>query len=243
MPHIRGAYLFFAVMTLDFLLSAPVLLAWGTYFVGVASPGPSILAIMSVAMNEGRRAALTFAGGVACGAFFWAIMATLGVSAIIASHPPLMIAIKLAGGCYFVWLAWRAARSALRATAPLALKQSASSLSRPRLYLRGLLMHLTNPKAVLIWMSIVAMGANTGGYAAARPEPGMGQGSPTVQASGALGVTAGCMVIGLTVFATYAVLFSTSRARRIYAACRRWLDGAMAFMFLIAGVSLLTLQV
>lgn len=229
-------------MNLDFFLSAPVLLAWGTYFVGVASPGPSIMAIMSVAMNDGRQAALTFAGGVVCGSFFWALMATLGVSAIIASHPPLIIGIKIAGGCYFLWLAYRAARSALRAPTALRLNQTATHGSTTRLYVRGLLMHLTNSKAVLIWMSIVAMGADTSGYADANQNVSYTTASgPT--SSGAIGVTAGCMVIGFSVFASYAMLFSTSRARRAYAASRRWLDGGLAIMFMIAGLSLLTLQV
>ncbi len=227
-------------MNLDFFLSTPVLLAWTTYFVGVASPGPSILAIMSVAMNDGRQAALTFASGVASGSFFWAIMATLGVSAIIASLPPLIIGIKIAGGCYFLWLAWRAARSALRAPAALTLNQTGAHGSRSRLYMRGLLMHLTNPKAVLIWMSIVAMGARTSGYGHTSAGHATASGpAPT----GAISVTAGCMVIGLAVFTSYAMLFSTSRARRAYAACRRWLDGGLSIMFLVAGISLLTMQV
>jgi threonine/homoserine/homoserine lactone efflux protein len=42
------------------------------------------------------------------------------------------------------------------------------------------------------------------------------------------------------VFSSYAVLFSTESARRIYAAIRRWLDGSLAVMFAIAGIKLLS---
>ncbi|MGF6853174.1 threonine/homoserine/homoserine lactone efflux protein [Paraburkholderia sp. CI3] len=51
---------------------------------------------------------------------------------------------------------------------------------------------------------------------------------------------AACMLIGATVFSSYAVLFSTASARRVYTAIRRWLDGSLAVMFGIAGVKLLT---
>ena len=48
------------------------------------------------------------------------------------------------------------------------------------------------------------------------------------------------MCIGVSVFSSYALLFSTASARRIYIAVRRWLDGSLAVMFGIAGLRLLT---
>ncbi|MFA4913033.1 MAG: LysE family translocator [Alcaligenaceae bacterium] len=220
------------------LFSAPILLAWATYFVGVASPGPSIMAIMSVAMGSGRQAALIFAGGVASGAFFWAVTATLGVSAAIAAYPPIISAIKIAGGLYFLWLGYRAARSAWRARVPAAPIATAKPHAYIWLYVRGLLMHLTNPKAILIWTSIVAMGANVGITRSVS-----GAGALAAQVASPWLVTVGCMLIGTTVFASYALLFSTARARRIYAACQLWLDAGLAVMFVLAGISLLSTSI
>lgn len=92
-----------------------------------------------------------------------------------------------------------------------------------RLYLRGLLLHLTNPKAILVWLSIVSLAV-----------------SPVGGASHTVPVVLGCMCIGVSVFSSYAVLFSTASARRIYLAIRRWLDGSLAIMFGIAGLKMLT---
>jgi len=221
-------------MDLHPLFSAPILLAWATYFVGVASPGPSIMAIMSVAMGSGRQAALIFASGVASGAFFWAITATVGVSAAIIAYPPIVTAIKIAGGLYFLWLGYRAARSAWRTRVAAPVEAAAKPHAHAWLYVRGLLMHLTNPKAVLIWTSIVAMGADAG------MADGMGAtGMSPVGVASPWRVTIGCMLIGTTVFASYALLFSTARARRVYAACQLWLDAGLAVMFVLAGISLL----
>ncbi|RAS25861.1 LysE family translocator [Paraburkholderia bryophila] len=204
------------------LLSADVLIAYGAYFVGTASPGPSNLAIMSLAMSAGRRAALTFALGVVSGSFFWALLASLGLSAVLASYSEGLVAIKIAGGLYLLWLGFKSARSAFSTEA---LPTSSARPDEPpqRLYLRGLLLHLTNPKAVLVWLSIVSLAM-----------------SPAGGGSHTLPVVLGCMCIGVSVFSSYAVLFSTASARRIYLAIRRWLDGSLAIMFGIAGLKMLT---
>ena len=49
-------------------LPAHLLLAWSAYVLGTGSPGPSNLAIMATAMNEGRRSAVALAAGVVTGA-------------------------------------------------------------------------------------------------------------------------------------------------------------------------------
>lgn len=209
-------------MTPTAFLTADVLIAYSAYFVGTASPGPSNLAIMSLAMSAGRRSALTFALGVVSGSFFWALLASLGLSAVLATCSECLAAIKVAGGIYLLWLGVKSARSAF---APRAVPASDARRNEPltRLYLRGLLLHLTNPKAVLVWMSIVSL--------AMSPADGTSHIAPIVL---------GCMCIGTSVFSSYALLFSTASARRVYIAVRRWLDGSLAIMFGIAGLKMLT---
>lgn len=209
-------------MTASAFLSANVLLAYTAYFVGTASPGPSNLAIMSLAMGSGRKAAFGFALGVMSGSFSWALLATLGLSALLATYSQLLIAIRIAGGLYLLWLAWKSARSALTPHKPMT---GAARTPEPfrRLYVRGLLLHLTNPKAILVWLSIVSLAV-----------PSSGGTSHT------LTVVLGCMGIGVFVFSSYAVLFSTATARRVYGSIRRWLDGSLAIVFSVAGLKLLT---
>ena len=209
-------------MTASPLLTANVLIAYSAYFVGTASPGPSNLAIMSLAMSAGRRSALAFALGVVSGSFSWALLASLGLSAMLATYSECLVALKIAGGLYLLWLGFKSARSAFSA-APLSTSAARPNEPLKRLYLRGLLLHLTNPKAILVWLSIVSLAL-----------------SPAGGASHTLPVVLGCMAIGATVFSSYAVLFSTASARRVYLAIRRWLDGSLAVMFGIAGIKMLT---
>jgi threonine efflux protein len=204
------------------LLSANLLLAWSAYFVGTASPGPSNLAIMSIASTSGRRAAFAFAAGVMSGSFFWAMLAALGLSAALTAYSGFLVAVKIAGGLYLLWLAFKSGRAALRPKARNA-AANADGQSPRRLYARGALLHLTNPKAILVWMSVAALGSSAG------------EGP-----SHMLMVVAGCLCIGVSVFGGYAALFSMPAARRIYARLQRWLDAGLALVFGAAGLRLLT---
>jgi threonine efflux protein len=211
-------------MTGGALFSANVLFAYSTYFVGTASPGPSNLAIMSIATANGRKAAFAFALGVLSGSFFWAALATLGVSAALIEYSRFIGSIKLFGGLYLLWLAFKSGRSALTMTS-VASPEGERQETCARLYRRGALLHLTNPKAILVWISIATLASSNG---AGEPH--------------AIAVIPGCLCIGLLVFGSYATLFSTASARRIYARIRKGLEGCLAVVFGIAGIKLLTLR-
>lgn len=99
-------------MTGHAFLSANLLLAYLAYFVGTASPGPSNLAIMSIVSHSGRRAAFAFAAGVMSGSFFWVMLAALGLSAILVAYSRFLLAVKIAGGLYLLWLACKSGRAA-----------------------------------------------------------------------------------------------------------------------------------
>lgn len=199
--------------------SANLLLAYAAYFVGTASPGPSNLAIMSIAANDGRKAALAFAAGVISGSMFWAIVATVGISAALIAYSHFIVAIKIVGGLYLLWLAFKSGRMAL-SPSRVASSKAGQHTTLKALYTKGALLHLTNPKAVLVWVSIVALSSNGSGATHAAVIPG-------------------CALIGSLVFSGYAFLFSMESARRLYTRARRGLDGSLAVIFAMTGIKLL----
>src|SRR5229473_7087427 len=124
-----------------------VLLAYATFFVGLASPGPNILAVLGTSMSVGRRSGLALALGVAAGSFCWAMLSVVGLSALIASYAAALRGIKVAGGLYLLWLAYKTFRSAL-STQDLEARTLAGSARGPLSYtVRGLTIQMTNPKA------------------------------------------------------------------------------------------------
>lgn len=87
-------------MTDSRLFSANLLLAYSAYLVATASPCPSNLAIMAIAMNSGRKSALLFALGVVSGSFFWAILAWIAIVSL--ALPPgasVSAALSVVAGC------------------------------------------------------------------------------------------------------------------------------------------------
>lgn len=206
------------------IVSANMLFAYSAYFIGIASPGPSNLAIMSIATTDGRRPAFMFALGVMTGSLFWALLATLGVSAAMMAWSHFVVAVKIFGGVYLLWLAFKSGRSALTVTDKVS-QEAGRSPPLAHLYARGALLHLTNPKAILVWISIAALASSTTGNA----HP--------------VAMVPGCLVIGITVFGGYALVFSTATARRLYTRIRRVLEACLAIVFALAGVRLLASRV
>lgn len=96
------------------------LLAHTAFAIGVASPGPSVLAVMGTAMAQGRARALALASGVICGSLFWGLCAAFGLAALMERWSGALAVVKVVGGLYLLWLAWQAARKARRPPGPVA---------------------------------------------------------------------------------------------------------------------------
>ena len=111
-------------------IPAHLLLAWSAYVLGTGSPGPSNLAIMATAMNEGRRSAVALAAGVVTGSWFWGLAAFFGLSALLATYSQALVVLKILGGLYLLWLGLRSARSAWSARPPPSATAVSASLRR-----------------------------------------------------------------------------------------------------------------
>ncbi|WP_062470801.1 LysE family translocator [Variovorax boronicumulans] len=203
-----------------------IALVYGTYLIATASPGPSNMAIMGTAMRDGRRPALALAAGVVTGSLFWAILAATGVSAVLTAYAQALVVLKIAGGLYLLYLAFRAGRSAMRPGAD-AMKGSAErgALRYRTLYRQGVLMHIGNPKAIMSWIAIISLGVR--------------QDTP---AGGLPAIVGGCVLLGIMVFGGYAIVFSTASMIALYARLRRWIEGVLSAVFAAAGLKLLVSQ-
>ncbi len=205
---------------------SPFLSAYLVYLVAVLSPGPANLAIMSTAMAQGRRAALVLALGIFAGSFTWAMAASLGLATVLRHYGQALNLLKIAGGLYLLYLAIKAARSALRKNQPTMQKDSPiRSQQTGAIFLRGYLIHLTNPKSIFAWVAIISLGL-----------------PPNASLSSVTMVVGGCLITGFCVFCGHALLFSTARAARLYTASRRYVDGTLALLFGAASVKMLTVS-
>ena len=185
------------------------------FFIAAASPGPTTLAVATVSMHSGRKSGLFFGAGLALGLAFWGLVAATGLGAILQASSYALSVLKLVGGAYLLWLAWMSARSAM-VKADMSVPPKSTRYTGFR---HGLVLNLSNPKAVIAWM---ALGLDDGGSAA-----------QVMLATGT------CMVLGLAIYMLYALVFSTSGAMALYRKTRRWIDGAVAGLFAAAGIGLI----
>ena len=194
--------------------------AYLVYLVAVLSPGPATMAIASASLSEGRRQGFTMAAGIFCGSMTWAMAASVGLATVLTHYAHALTAMRIVGGLYLLYLAWRAFRSAASSTDPLARRTVPASLRMT--FLRGYAIHLTNPKAIFAWLAILSLGLPAGAT------------GTTVAA-----IVSGCLITGLAVFMGYAWLLSLPGALRAYRSARRYIDGSLAVLFAAAGAKLL----
>ena len=198
-----------------------MLVAWG---VAGASPGPATLAIAGTSMQHGRPAGLAIATGVICGSACWGIAAALGMSALMLANVWAIEVLRYVGAAYLLFLAFKAAKSALL-NGPLATDAGARRSLR-RHFAKGFLIHITNPKAIFAWGAIFAVGV-----------------PPTASSLIIAETFTALLAVSFIVFWGYGVLFSDPRTVRIYTQMRRWFDGAFAALFGLAGLKILSAKI
>ena len=130
----------------------------GAALIAMASPGPANLAIAGTSMTHGRKHGLALASGITTGSLIWSTTAALGMGTVMMANAWLFETLRYAGAAYLFYLAIKSACSAMRPTLEdhAALPGTRSGLYRT--YLKGLAIHLTNPKAILFLGSIYALG-------------------------------------------------------------------------------------
>ena len=207
------------------LIPENLLLMFSIYLVGTASPGPSNMSIMALAIQRGRSSAIVLAAGVITGSIIWGLLVGFGLATALLLWTNLLVMLKIIGGLYLLWLAYRASRSALSKDQIAHQLANSFGNSNIQLYLKGVAMHLTNPKAIFSWAATISVGLPN---------------SPSTYdiLTGLLG----CFTLGVMVFFGYAVIFSTKMAQSIFMKTRRWFDGVLALIYGYAGVRLLLLK-
>ena len=117
-----------------------------------ASPGPDNLMVLGVGMSRGRRQGMVFGLGCALGCLTHTLLATIGVSALIAASPMAFTALKVCGGLYLIWLGIGALRSRGGAKVEGSVGHGESLA---RLFAKGLFANSINPKVVLFFLSFL----------------------------------------------------------------------------------------
>nr|WP_211371811.1 LysE family translocator [Lysobacter maris] len=123
----------------------------------VLTPGPNMLYLISRSISQGPAAGLVSLGGVALGFVFYMVCAALGITALVMAVPYAYDALRIAGAAYLLYLAWQALKPG--GGSPFATVDAQSRRLRHdgprRLFLMGLFTNLLNPKAAVLYLSLL----------------------------------------------------------------------------------------
>jgi len=196
-----------------------IVIAW---IIGAGSPGPATLAISATAMEQGRKAGLIIASGVVVGSACWGIAAALGISSLMIANAWLFEMVRYFGAAYLLYLAVKSLRSAFGDP----VKQTSVKAPGHGLFIKGMLLHLTNPKAILGWGSVYAI---------------------TLPPNADQFLVAELFLIlistSIVVFIGYGFLFSIRKVSDVYRAMKKWFEIAFGLLFGAASIRLLTSRV
>ncbi|MBW0004001.1 MAG: LysE family translocator [Hyphomicrobiales bacterium] len=209
-------------MIQEILTHLPGLLAvYAICALGLLSPGPNVLSVIGTAMDAGRGKAMAVAWGVSLGTGIWASCTVVGLTALMTRYAELALAIRIAGGCYLLWLAFKSFRAAL-GSRELNSVPSRGNVSFRAAFARGLAIQMTNPKAALTWASIMTLVIR-----------------PDVPSWVSIAVVLGCTIVSAFGHSLYALAFSSTHVVLGYRRLRRMIEGALALFFCFAGVRLI----
>jgi len=108
--------------------------------------------LVSRSICQGRRAGMISLTGVGLGFLVYMVAAALGITALLFAVPLAYDALRLAGAAYLLFLAWQALRPGGRS--PFQVRNLPVDSNR-KLFAMGFLTNLLNPKAAMLYLSLL----------------------------------------------------------------------------------------
>lgn len=124
------------------------------------TPGSDTIYILSRTLAQGKRAGIASVLGISSGVLIWGLLVSFGLASLLKTMPSLMLAVKLLGAAYIVWIAvqmWR--HSDLDAAA---LQADVHHLSVRKVYQQGIITNLLNPKVGLFFLAFLPQFISSG---------------------------------------------------------------------------------
>ncbi|MHA6324740.1 LysE family translocator [Roseivivax sp. CAU 1753] len=192
------------MISVQFLLTALVV---------VVLPGTGVLYTLAVSLGRGRRAGLWAALGCTVGIVPHLTAAIFGLAALLHTSALLFAAVKWAGVCYLLWLAWQSLG------ADGALSITSDRRPEPGLHVarRGALINILNPKLSVFFLALL-------------PPFLSGDAATATAEMTALGVVFMALTFGI--FVLYGLMAAAARDRLLArASVMRWLNRSFAALF------------
>lgn len=115
------------------------------------SPGPDNIFVLTQSMSKGAKDGVLITLGLCTGLIFHTTAVALGVAAIFQTSATAFNILKYIGAAYLLYLAYLSFSSNTKTK----LNKTKSSLSPFKLYRRGVIMNITNPKVSIFFLAFL----------------------------------------------------------------------------------------
>lgn len=126
-----------------------LLLFAGASLALLALPGPAVIYVVTRSLDQGRTAGIVSMLGVETGTFAYALAAAAGLTGLIAASVTAFTVVKYVGAAYLVYLG---VRKLLERPEE---QQELLVAGRSRLFLKGALVQLLNPKIAIFFVAFL----------------------------------------------------------------------------------------
>ena len=127
------------------------------HFLALLSPGPDFVLIVKSSVKNGPKKSIGVAAGIAIANALYIALCLLGVGSLLASSVIIMIALKVAGGLFLIYLAIMALTAKKQNYKSLAISESQIKQSETTFvkeFITGFMSGILNPKNLLFYLSL-----------------------------------------------------------------------------------------
>tara|TARA_R110000787_G_scaffold72357_4_gene161418 strand:- start:105 stop:728 length:624 start_codon:yes stop_codon:yes gene_type:complete len=128
------------------------------------APGPDNIFVLTQSALYGKRSGILITLGLCTGLVFHTCLVAFGVATIMQTSDWALSVLKIIGATYLVYLAWQILNSQTQE-----LSGKGVVLSDTNLYLRGIVMNVTNPKVSIFFLAFLPQFASSN-YGAVTPQ-------------------------------------------------------------------------
>ena len=121
-------------------------------FVAAASPGPNNTMLFASGVNFGFARTLPHMAGITIGFTLMVACVGLGLGAVLERYPVLLLLLKIVGGAYLVWIAWKIGTARKVPDTDI----GDDNVARPFTFLQAAGFQWVNPKAWVMILGAIA---------------------------------------------------------------------------------------
>lgn len=120
-------------------------------------PGPDNIFVLTQSIFQGKKSGLIIMLGLCTGLIFHTIAVILGVAVIFQTSIFAFTILKIIGAMYLLYLAWQIFKAGNQ---KIDTKNNNANIDYKKLYYRGIIMNITNPKVSIFFLAFLPQFTN-----------------------------------------------------------------------------------